>query len=113
MFSICIGTIIFVIIDSVFAMLPVAPTYSAVLIIQVCILQHYLLDVIQEQVAYSFVNFGIHQIGAQEWEKRSFIWFEYVAFFTIEIRLRRESYLYERIFSICEIVQDEDSLVKF
>ncbi len=81
MFSICIGMIIFTIIDSVFAMLSLASTYSIVLIIQFCTLQHYLIDIIQGQVAYSLLVYAIHRIGPQEWKNKIFIWFGYILLF--------------------------------
>jgi hypothetical protein len=78
MFNICIAMIVFSIINSVFSMLPLAPTYVTVLAAQVCTLQNFLEDVAQGQVAYSLVAFCIHQIGPQEWRNRSFLWFGYV-----------------------------------
>jgi quinol-cytochrome oxidoreductase complex cytochrome b subunit len=78
MFNLCIAMMIFAIINSVFAMLPLAPTYLTGLAVQVCTLQHFFEDVAQGQVAYSFVAFCIHQLGPQEWKNRSFIWFGYV-----------------------------------
>ena len=75
MFNIFISIIFFSVINSVFAMLPLAPTYQTVLIIQDCTLQHFLEDVVQGQVAYSLVAFAIHQLGPREWKNRSFIWF--------------------------------------
>jgi uncharacterized membrane protein len=79
-FNLCIAMMIFAIINSVFAMLTLAPTYQTILIIKVCTLQHYLEDVAQGQVAYSLVAFCVHQLGPQEWKNRSFIWFGYVLF---------------------------------
>ncbi|CAF2441629.1 unnamed protein product [Rotaria sp. Silwood2] len=56
-------------------MLPLAPTYQTTLAVQMCTLQHFLEDIAQGQVAYAFVIFCMHQIGPQEWRKRSFLWF--------------------------------------
>jgi hypothetical protein len=67
--------IVFSIINSVFSMLPLAPTYETVLAAEVCTLQNFLQDVAQGQVAYSLVAFCIHQIGPQEWRNRSYLWF--------------------------------------
>jgi uncharacterized membrane protein len=75
MINICIAMIIFAIINSVFTMLPLAPTYLTGLAVQICTLQNYLGDVVQGQVAYSFVALCVHQIGAQEWRTRSLVWF--------------------------------------
>ena len=78
MFNTCIAMMIFAIINSVFALLPLAPTYQTVLVGQVCTLQHFLEDVVQGQVAYSLLAFCIHQSGPQEWRNGSLIWFGYV-----------------------------------
>ncbi|CAF1288863.1 unnamed protein product [Adineta steineri] len=56
-------------------MLPFAPTYTTVLIAQVCTLQHFFEDVAQGQVAYSLVVFCVHQNGPEEWKNRSYLWF--------------------------------------
>ncbi len=72
--------IVFAIINSVFAMIPLAPTYLTGLAVQVCTLQNFLEDVAQGQVAYSLLAFAIHQIGPNEWKNRSFLWFGYVLF---------------------------------
>ncbi len=78
--NIFIGIIIFSIINSIFTMLPLAPTYITDMLAQVCTLQNFLQDVAQGQVAYSLVAFCIHQSGPQQWRNRSFIWFGYVLF---------------------------------
>ena len=75
MFNICIAMIFFAIVNSVFAMLPLAPDYIPTVITKVCTLQHFLEDVVQGQVAYGLIAFGIHQLGPQEWKNRSFFWF--------------------------------------
>lgn len=77
-FNISIGMICFAIINSVFSMLPLAPTYSTILIGEVCTLEHYFKDVVQGQVAYSLLAFAIHQLGPRYWRNESFIWFGYV-----------------------------------
>lgn len=74
-FNISIGIMIFAIINAIFSMLPLAPTYITIIAIKICTLQHFLEDVAQGQVAYSLIAFGIHQIGPQEWKNRSLIWF--------------------------------------
>ncbi|CAF3638646.1 unnamed protein product [Rotaria sordida] len=56
-------------------MLPLAPTYQTILAVRVCTLEHFLEDIAQGQVAYSFVIFCMHQIGPQEWRKKSLLWF--------------------------------------
>lgn len=80
--NIFIGIIIFSIINAFFAIIPVAPSYATVIAAKVCTLQHFLEDVAHGQVAYSFVAFGIHQMGPQEWRNRSILWFGYVSFFS-------------------------------
>jgi hypothetical protein len=75
MFNVFISIIFFSIINSVFAMLPLAPTYLTGLAVQVCTLQHFLEDVVQGQVAYSLVALAIHQLGPREWKNRSLLWF--------------------------------------
>jgi hypothetical protein len=80
MFNLCISMIVFAIINSVFAMIPLAPTYLTGLAAHICTLQNFLEDVAQGQVAYSLLAFAIHQIGPNEWKNRSFLWFGYVSF---------------------------------
>jgi hypothetical protein len=87
MFNVFIAIIIFSIINSIFAMLPLAPTYLTGLAVQVCTLQHFLEDIVQGQVAYSLLAFAVHQIGPIEWKNRSFIWFGYVFYFKISINI--------------------------
>ena len=74
-FNISIGMICFSIINSVFSMLPLAPTYLTILIGEVCTLEHYFEDVVQGQIAYSLLAFAIHQLGPRYWRNESFIWF--------------------------------------
>jgi uncharacterized membrane protein len=75
MFNFCIAAIVFAIINAIFSMIPVAPTYILVLAAQLCTLQHFLEDVAQGQVAYSLVALAIHQTGPPEWKNRSYLWF--------------------------------------
>ena len=76
-FNLCLAIIVFATINSVFSMIPLAPTYLTRLVIDICTLQRFLEDVAQGQVAYAFIVLSLHRLGKEEWKRKSFLWFGY------------------------------------